>query len=146
MNDCTRSFWSLFKRKEYIPVNFKHDATQKHITLKIMFSIHKFSQRKKSSNFNENDKSYKEINWTSNMVLTELQFPTCKVFNLGNKGSRWKGITASDKNWQLSTINVFNSLKQNSEICRESCHISSSPRLLLRSSSSSSEICTCNMK
>jgi len=69
------------------------------------------------------------------MTLTESQFRTSNVSNLDNRGNKWKGITASDKKGQSSTINVSNSLKQKLGIDSEPLHISrSSDLLLLRSS------------
>jgi len=81
------------------------------------------------------------VHLTSNMALTELQFWTCNVSKLVKKGSKLSARSTPDKNWQFSTFNLPNLLKDKSGIYSDPCNISCSPDQLLRLSSSSSEIC-----
>lgn len=80
------------------------------------------------------------------MVFTESQSRTSNVSNSVNKRSKLKGSTASDKNWQPSTIKECNLLKHKSGIGSEPCHIFCSGLFLsLRSDTwrADFEICTC---
>jgi len=74
---------------------------------------------------------------TSNMVLTESQFLTSNVSNLGNKGSKVKGSTASDEILHSLTINVSKYMKEKSGICSATSHISCRSALSLNSRLSS---------
>jgi len=64
---------------------------------------------------------------TSKKITSKLFIYVFKVIpliincleNIYYKGSRVKGTHTTDKNWQFSTINATNLLKQKSKICNE---------------------------